>query len=283
MKLVLLLLHAAVLGGCVEANVPERGPSLPGPSEPAPIRHPSATPPPPHPAAATAETAPSLAEVFPHVRVDTKTRVVEVDATVPIDAHNEKTPIVYLELIACTPDTKEHEVLAVTKALPRHVHAALLMIGLKPGKPGEWDWTGPELVAHPPTGDPVGVSIAYEKDGKVVEAPATDWVVSQKSGKTLASTGDHFVFAGSRIVTRQGREWYEAEGSGTLIGLTTFGGETIAWSRMYHNESDIEEPQWIANAELVPAYGTRVVLKLRPGAAVEGDAGPGATRSSGAR
>jgi hypothetical protein len=214
------------------------------------------------------------------VRVDTTNKLVEVDGTVPIDTHNEKTPILYLELIACTPDTKEHEVLAVTKALPRHIHAALLMIGLKPGKPGEWDWTGPQLVAHPPTGDGIEVSIAYEKDGKTIEAPATDWVVSQKSGQTLTSTGDRFVFAGSRIVTRQGREWYEAEGSGTLIGLTTFGGETIAWSRMYHNESDIEEPQWIANAALVPPYGTPVVLKLRPARAPASEATPAVIQSS---
>lgn len=235
----------------------------------------------PHPETASAAVTPGRTdgtdrepagprEVFPFVRVDAAARLVEVDAVVPIDAHNPRTPVVFLEQIACTPDTREHEVLAMTRALPRHVHAALLMIGLVPGKPGEWDWTGPELVARPPTGDGVLVTLACRRNGAEVEEPAAEWVISRRDGRRLSETGDHFLFAGSRTVTRGGREWYEAEGSGTLIGLATFGGETVAWSRMYHHESAVEEPQWVADPARVPPAGTALVIRIRAASATAG-------------
>jgi hypothetical protein len=198
-----------------------------------------------------------------------------VDGSVPIDAHNEKTPRVYLEVCVCIPDTKEHETLVVTKAKPSNVHAALLLAGFQPGKPGEWDWSGPALKPIPPTGDGLDVTVAYTKDGKEVEAPITDWVIDAKTQTTLTRTlhgaawpGDgappeHFVFAGSRIFKKQGREGYTADIDGTLIGLTTFGGETIAWTAMYNPDSGIESPHWIADAKSVPAVGTPVVLRIR--------------------
>jgi len=204
-----------------------------------------------------------LREIFPYVRVDVQAGVVEFDATVPIDAHDARTPLVYLEVVACPPDTKEHESLVVTNARGRDIHAALLMIGLKSGAPGLWDWTGPALEAHPPTGDAVEVFAAWSQDGATHEAPIARWVVSLRDATTLANDGGHFVFAGSRMVTRGGVERYEAQGAGTLIGLTTFGGEMIAWSRMYHHDSGIADPQWIANAKAMPPRGTPVIVRIR--------------------
>ena len=63
---------------------------------------------------------------------------------------------------------------------------------------------------------------------------------------------------------RQGRERYEAQGAGTLIGLTTFGTETIAWREVISPEASIQEPEWIADKAVVPAMGTPVTVRIRP-------------------
>lgn len=214
----------------------------------------------PAPAAGAAE---GFREVFPHVRVDVKARVVELDGSVPIVVDDPQAPDVYLELIACTPDTKEHEVLVVTPAQPSHVHAALLLIGLQPGAPGAWEWKGDTLTTIPPTGDPVAVDLVRTNAaGERIAEPAWSWIKNKKTGATFPK-GD-WVFAGSRRVVREGREWYDADGAGTLIGLCTFGGETIAWPKMISPESSVEEPVWVADAAKVPPFGTEVAIRLTP-------------------
>jgi hypothetical protein len=222
----------------------------------------------------------SLRQLFPHVRADLQARLVEFDGTVPIDCHDPQTPVVYLEVTVCTPDTKEHESLVVTPAKPSHVHAALLAAGYQPGKPGSWTWDGQMLSSVPPSGDSLAVSIAYRDaaggagGGRDVEVPATSWIrnAAASGQKFGASPGSRFVFAGSAMVTRQGREVYNSNGSGLLIGLTTFGSETIAWSEVISHEADIMAPEWIADASVVPRFGTPVVVRIRPGPAISGPA-----------
>lgn len=202
-----------------------------------------------------------MREVFPHVRVDAAAKVVEFDGIVPIDCHQEETPEVFLEVVACTPGTKEHEALVMTKARASHVHAALLSIGLEPGKPGSWNWDGEKMTSVEPEGPAVGVRISYERDGERVEADARDWIVKAEGGGHFGE-GATWVFAGSRFVTRDEREVYDADGTGLVIGLTTFGSEVVAWHEVISPESDVQEPAWIANRELVPAYKTEVVVRL---------------------
>lgn len=204
-------------------------------------------------------------EVFPDVRLSHETKTIELRGTVPIDAHDATKPRVYLEVIACTPDSKEHEALVMTQAKPSHVHAALLLLGLEPGVPGGWRWEGEKPEAISPSGPTLRVSFVYQRDGTTVEVPAADWAVTTQGGATLSSAHpeDHFVFAGSRLVQRKTGEAYWADSEGTLIGLTTFGGETIAWSRVYSHDSAVETPHWIANAATVPAFGTPVTIRIQ--------------------
>lgn len=202
----------------------------------------------------------TLREVFPGVRVDAAAKTVEFDAEVPIDCHNAKTPRVYLEVIACTPNSKEHETLVVTKALPSNIHAALLLCGLEPGKAGSWTWDGKVMTTHPPTGAEVNVTFTWrDSSGKTRSAPALDWV-SDSDGKRRP--GGSFVFAGSRIVNWQGQDYYDADGTGTLIGLTTFGSETVALTEVHSPESEVEEPEWIADRSIVPERKTPVVVRI---------------------
>jgi len=207
----------------------------------------------------------ALREVFPHVRFDAASKVVEFDGEVPIDCHNLKTPRIYLEVTVCARDSKEHEALVVTDAKPSHVHAALLLAGLEPGTPGRWTIENGQTKKVSPSGAAVEVSIVW-RDAWGVErtARATDWVVSTKG----ARLGGSFVFAGSRIVPWQGREFYDGDGTGVLIGLTTFGSETVAYSELLSPESAIEAPEWIADVARVPTMGTRVVVRVREAASL---------------
>lgn len=211
--------------------------------------------------------AAALREVFPGVRVDVENKLVEFDGMVPIDAHNPGSPRVYLEVIACTFDSKEHESLVVTRAKPSHVHAALLMIGLEPGSPGSWKVDGRSRVATiPPRGSAVRVSLTFDPGSpNAREIDPAELVINARTMARASSLADAgFVFAGSRVVEWQGRSFYDADGMGTLIGLATFGSETIAWREVFSPEAAIAEPEWIADNDRLPAAGTPVTVRLRP-------------------
>lgn len=194
-------------------------------------------------------------------------RQVRLSGFVPIDAHNDKTPRVFLEVLVCSRNSKEHEALVVTDAKASHVHAAMLMIGLEPGSPGAWRWaegaTRPEAVA--PKGPRVRVTVR-PIGGEAVEI--REWVV-QRDGVTRLPAGEHLVFAGSMFRTLgapgQAREVYGADADGTIVGLTAFGAETIAWSGMYSPETAVEQPAWMADAGRVPRFGTEVEVVIEAG------------------
>lgn len=204
--------------------------------------------------------------MFPGIRVDASHKVVEFDAEIAIDAHNPQTPHVYLEVLACTPDTREHETIVVTRVQPSLVHAALLAAGFKEGKPGSWEWDDAtkKLRSIPPSGDPLRVELVIDS----VARDLADFVVRADTNTSLAEVArkspppNSFLFSGSTLRTRQGAQRYEADGAGTLIGLTAFGTETIAWSRMYSPDSAIEEPVWMANPALVPPRGTKAAVRI---------------------
>ncbi|MDX2131394.1 MAG: YdjY domain-containing protein [Planctomycetota bacterium] len=232
----------------------------PAPDTPAP---PAAAPPaPPAPAADDA----AWREVFPHVRVHIARREVEFDGVVPIDPHNPQTPRIFLEALACTADTKEHESLVMTRARPSHVHAALLLVGLQPGAPGRWDWTGDTIRAIPPTGPRVRVEVHVARDGRDVAEPLASWAVSARTGESLVShdAGHGLVFAGSQMITRAGDSVYRADAEGCIVGLTTFGGETIAWTAMHHHDTAVEDPAWIADPARLPPFGSPVRVRITP-------------------
>jgi len=287
-----LTIAAGVIVGCADREIARAkdaapraegggrvaaGPDSLGPREavePAPAKQPPPTQPPspattptPAPVApqATSPAAPSgLKEVFPGVRVNAEAKTVEFDAIVPLNAQDPQKPRQYLEVIACTPDTKEHEAVLMTRAKPSHIHAALLLIGLEPGSPGIWNWEGEKLETTPPTGPRVKVTAVYQSSGKSIEVNPAQWVIDARTNKTLAEGEPHsaWLFAGSQMFKRQGQEAYRADSDGTLIGLHTFGGELLAWSKMYNPDSGVEEPRWIANAATVPPYNTPVVIRL---------------------
>lgn len=204
-----------------------------------------------------------LREVFPHVRVDVEAKVVEFDARVPTVMNDPTMAPAFLEVVVCIPDTKEHETLLVTQARPSHVHAALLMIGLEPGSPGRWEWDGQRMVPVQPTGDPVEVRFVYtDATGQLRDEPAWSWIRHDRTGKTIE--GRPWLFAGSRLLDRGFGQMYDADGVGTLIGLATFGSETLAWPIPFSPDSAVDEPVWVADPSRVPPVDTPVVVRLSP-------------------
>lgn len=201
------------------------------------------------------------AGAFPGIRFDVSARWVEFDATVPIRLDDLRAPRVYLEQVVCIPDTKEHEVVLVTQARPSHIHAALLAVGLKPGRPAVWRQEGTKMVPVPPEGDPVRIELIYTNahGERVTDSPRL-WVKNARTGEQWPE-GD-WVFAGSLVKAHQGRDIYEADLAGTLIGLTSFGTETLAWPGVISPDSQQQEPEWIADAGRVPPMNTKVTVRL---------------------
>lgn len=223
---------------------------------------------------AKVEDGGGLREFLPHVRIDVGARVVEFDGTVPIDAHAAGSPRVYLELLACSRDTREHESLVVTDASPSSIHAALLAIGLEPGAPGTYEWQGERPVAVVARGPRVRVTVVVERDGKEVEEALGSWAKTVRDGRSFEETlagaggaggagGGGLVFAGSVTAERNGVTRYMADGAGTIVGLTTFGTEVVAPTAMYNPDAGVEEPHWIADASRVPKFGTAVRVRIR--------------------
>jgi hypothetical protein len=258
-----VVLAACVLAACAER--PTRAPAEASTPTAVPPSTPSATvvpPPPATPVTAVSPTPvepPRPVELAPGLRIDRVKRRVEIDGTVPVDAGSPEQPVVFLEWLVCTPDTKEHESLVVTSVRPSLVHAALLSLGLDPGAPGSWEWQDTRIIPHPPTGACVRVLVRRQGG---VEEPLASWVADRRTGRTLVDhfPAEGFVFAGSRTVERQGRVSYRADLDGGMVGLACFSTELIAFTRLVNPDASLEEPVWIADPARVPPRTTPVTV-----------------------
>lgn len=251
-------------------------------------------------------------QLFPHIRATKVLDRIEIDARVsPMLVVDPRTPLFFLETICCAPDTREHESLLVSDAKPSHVHAALLAMGLTPGKPGAWEMRGQELVPLAPTGDRVSVRFQYTSaDGIVHHVSPLVWITStrvlattdaksqtstrQSTSPANATSGgatglimntlpanstvEWWVFAGSRMIKRPDNAAttpgaspqhsapataYDADGTGQIIGLHTFGSEVLAWPVNLNPDASALEPEWIAKMDAIPPAGTPVTIVIR--------------------
>src|SRR5688572_8373837 len=114
-----------------------------------------------------AATAPTTAPgKLPHVEVVNRKQVRVDCQSLGVD-----TP---LEFFCVKSSTSEHEAILRTPALPSHVHFALLMLGLEPGKPAHYSDAAQKWL--PPSGPPLRITLEWEKDGKLVATPAHRWM-----------------------------------------------------------------------------------------------------------
>lgn len=202
-------------------------------------------------------------DLFPHVRVDRAARAVEFDAHITPMMHFANQPVMWLEVLVTTSDAKPHETLLVSDAKGEHIHAALLIAGARPGAPGvvRVDAVG-QTHRQPPTGDAVRIAFEYADPltGEHRTADPREWVKNMQSGEMLA--GGSFLFAGSEVREFAGERVYMADSEGTIIGLTTFGTEMIAFSTPVSHAETIDAPVWQADMAKIPPNRHPVTVRI---------------------
>lgn len=119
------------------------------------------------------------------VRVDPRTRTVFADGRV-----NQVSGLV--ELLACGPGGKVHESVLVLDVNPLDLQTALLLIGLKPGKPPQ------ALGEGAPEGPKVDIWVEWVANGRRRSVPAGQLVYNIKNRRPL--TRAPWIFTGSVIV-----------------------------------------------------------------------------------
>ena len=183
---------------------------------------------------------------------------IEIEAWVCLDGG-------WLEQIACSPGTREHESLVVIKSRPSDIHAALLLAGYEPGSPGRWIYEQGQVQLTEPTGDPLDVFVRYSHGNRTIEEPIGVWMIDGEDRASFPES--HWVFGGSTFAPNP--QWmgpgehYVADQTGSIIGLVTFGDEVIGYQRVIADQEAVEAPQWQVRTEHVPPIGTAVTLILR--------------------
>lgn len=193
-------------------------------------------------------------ELQPGLRVCPVEHEVELEAVVCLESG-------WLEQVMCGPGTREHESILVTSIAPSAFHGALLAAGLRPGSPGSWREVGEDIVEVLPTGERVEIMLAV--DGTENWVSVKSWIEGD-SDRTI--DGD-WIFGGSFMRSSDevpaGYSLYEADLSGSVIGLVTFGDETIGLSRIIPDQVALEPAQWKVRDGAVPPVGTVIRVRVR--------------------
>jgi len=237
------ILSLVVIAGChAPATAPETSP-------------PQATPLPttraPAPATAPVPPASSIVQLGA-ISVDRTAGLVRVPGVVVLREG-------WLEQAVCQQGTRDHESLITVSMPPSSIHAALLLAGLTPGRPGHWRVREDgSLELLPPTGDAVRVDIEWiDAAGGVQYGPIGAWIKTSGADEPVA-----FVFAGGVMRDRAAAP-YVADQSGSVVGLVTFGDEPIASVAVVPDRVDVAEPSLQAWSERIPPEGTAVTVVIR--------------------
>jgi len=180
-----------------------------------------------------------------------------------------------LELVACAKGTKEHESIVAIEAKPMHIHAALLLLGAKPGSPATRQRLGDQngrWFEVPPSGGPVDVFLVLkDQEGELVEHPISDFIAPSSRRSDGSASADEpakfpthtFLFAGSVLYGEgPGPRRYLSDESGNVVSLSTFGDEMLCLPAI-HSQAN-ESLLWEVDATKLPALGSKVTLRLRP-------------------
>jgi hypothetical protein len=162
----------------------------------------------------------------------------------------------WLEMFACTRNTKEHESIVSANTRAQPVHAGLLAVGAEPGHPVQYE---PEF--KPATGDEIEVTVYWiDEKGKEHTARAQDWIKNIRTGKAMTHP---FVFAGSSFWKdpETGKQYYQAE-QGELICVSNFG--TAMLDIPVQSSRSNEALEFEAFTERIPPLGAPVRLILKP-------------------
>ena len=209
---------------------------------------------------------------LPGITVDFEGNVVDIEATVCLDKG-------LLELIACRKGSKEHESIVAVEARAMHIHTALLLLGAQNGNPAMRKQVGTKekrWVELPAKGDPIEVLLVFKKGNTPVEKPIGDFVIHAQDFEKLSTQSDdlpqkpklrkfpdRFLFAGSQLTqTRSGPSEYQADKSGHIISVVTFGDELLCLPEIQSQKNGMLS--WRIKPRQLPQVGDKVTLRLRP-------------------
>jgi hypothetical protein len=193
---------------------------------------------------------PRRVQYAPFVLIDWAEKAVEVDAEVVLRAGP-------LELLACSPHTREHESILRVPARPLRIFEAMGLVGLEPGAPASYDDS--RQAWRPAYGSLLDIRIKWKAGTADREQPAHRWLFDVKKDAPVDSID--WVFAGS--VESGGR--FGADIDGTVISVVDFSASLIALGASHSSDN---EALWLrAHTEAIPPGGTKCVLVIR---AVEG-------------
>ena len=187
-------------------------------------------------------------EFVPGLRIDWSIPRIEVDAKVVL----RKGP---LELFACSPQTREHESIVITKPRPLHLFQAMGLIGLEPGTPVRYDKDNERW--DPPTGSAVRISVRHQRNGETRIDPIESWLLNVKTGKPTEPI--EWIFAGS---LRMEGNRFAADFDGTIICVVNFETAIIAPKSLHSADN---EALWLAaNTDAIPEIGQSCVILIEP-------------------
>ncbi len=161
-----------------------------------------------------------------------------------------------LEMLACPPNTKEHESIIQAQAKSFIVHTALLMVGAESGKPVEWE---PKYKAA--SGSKIEITIHWlDEEGKHKKLRAQEMIKNLKTGKAMT---DNWVFAGSEFYTNPKTKvrHYLADG-GEMICVSNF--TTAMMDLPVESTQSKEGLIFEAFTKKIPPVKTPVRIVLRP-------------------
>ncbi len=161
-----------------------------------------------------------------------------------------------LEMFACPRRTKEHESVVSVNTPARFVHAGLVALGAKPGRPVQYE---PNYV--PAEGMEVVVELVWkDPSGELHRMPGQQWVKNVKTDKPLAYP---WVFVGSGFWTDEatGERYYYAD-SGEFICVSNFASALL--DLPIQSSQANNELLYVAYTENIPPRGTPVQLVLTP-------------------
>jgi hypothetical protein len=205
---------------------------------------------PPRPADSAAAATDHPKDFAPGVRINWHRGEIELDAVVVL----REGP---LELLACSPHTREHESILAVKARPMHVFQAMGLLGWQPGSPVRYEDKSDHWLA--PTGQALELRVRYLDGGVERTVPVEQWLMDVKQHRVPDSL--QWVFAGSRTLP-DGR--FGADVDGTVVCVVDFETALITLPALHSADNDL---LWLtANTEAIPPLGTTCTLLIRSGA-----------------
>ena len=204
------------------------------------------------PSADLKEVSPGVFELN-GIRLDKQNHRISFPATV-----NQRQGLI--EYLLVNEKGKVHESLFSTKILPRDIHVALLLIGLKENpKANAKDQIPPSAIdtaylqtAPKLQGPPVTISVSWTQDGSRKEVPAEDWIFNLQAKHTM--TQGPWTYNGSMVENGV----FLADQELSLVAVITDPTALVNNPREGYDNDEI----WQVQEKAVPPLDTPVELTI---------------------